>query len=202
MIDPGDRLVGNHAETAQLLRISEQALWKAVKERGCPSLGKFGRETRYDWREVFAWRIADLMPDDLDPARERARKDSEHADKLAMENAVRRGELAEVAQVERVWSDCIAIAKARLLGIGSKLGPQLVNIADATVISAAIRAEARAALVELADYAPDATDVDRSGATASGSAVAPAPRSDGESVGGRRASTQQRKQRRAGAVED
>ena len=58
-MNPGDRFTGNHRETAELLGISGQALWKAVKERNCPVLAprkKGEKETFYYWPAVLAWR--------------------------------------------------------------------------------------------------------------------------------------------------
>jgi hypothetical protein len=89
--------------------------------------------------------------------------------------------------------------RARALAMGSKLSPRLVNIADASLISAAIRAEVHAFLAELADYEPGESDGVVEGGPERGQ---PAADSDGQRVGRPRAKAQQRKRRRAGAVED
>jgi hypothetical protein len=130
---------------------------------------------------------------------QRQRLAAAQAEKVERENAVRRGELAQRAEVERFWTDCIANARAKLLAIDSKLSPRLVNIADARIIAAAIRAELYAALAELQDYEPRGSDgVDAEGEPDVGAAAGP----DGEPVGRPRAKTQQRKQRRARPVAD
>jgi hypothetical protein len=131
---------------------------------------------------------------------QRERLAAAQADKVEMENALRRGALVDVSTVSRFWSEVLANCRTRLLGMGSKLGPQLVNIADAAVIATAIRTEARAALTELATYEPDAGTVDTVG---EGPTDAAAPAGiNGQSVGGHGAASKQRGKRRTGAMEN
>jgi phage terminase Nu1 subunit (DNA packaging protein) len=137
--------------------------------------------------------------EDLDPIQEKARKDKESADKLAMENAVRRGELAQRKDVVRFWSDCQAAARAKFMSIGSKLAPRLVNIGDANIIATAIRAEVSAGLAEFADYEPGGPERMVEGNSTGANSAAPA---DGERVGRPRKKAKQREQRRAGAMAD
>lgn len=130
---------------------------------------------------------------------QRQRLAAAQAEKVEHENAVRRGELAPRADVEHFWTECIANARARVLAMGSKLSPRLVNIGDASVIAAAIRAEAYAALAELADYSPGVGG--RGGVDPPGEPdVAPAPDPDGKRVVRPRKKAKQRKQRRARPV--
>lgn len=191
-----EKFFGNHRETAQLLGISEQALWKAVKERGCPVRGRAGKETLYDWREVLVWRISDLMPDDLDLNRERARLAKAQADRTEQDLAVRRGELIPVGAVLQQWSDVLAAVRAKLLSMPSKLGPQLVSISDAGIIAAAIKAVVYEALGELMAWEPAGTDP--SGDAEPEAAAGP----DGGRVVRRGAKAKQRVERGAGAVAD
>jgi phage terminase Nu1 subunit (DNA packaging protein) len=162
------RFQGNHRETAQLLGISEEALRKAVINRGCPVLeqGGAGRETIYSWPAVIAWRMQDVMPNDLSV--ERARLAKEQADRTGMENEVRRGRLADVDDVEREWQDMVLACRAKLLGIPRKLAAQLTNVADPHDIEDRITTEIHTALVELAD--------DDGGSGSAG----PAPERDGQ----------------------
>jgi hypothetical protein len=90
---------------------------------------------------------------DLDGDQQRARKDKELADKLAMQNAITRGEVAVVEDLDAVWTAHVAAARARLLAMPSKLAPQLVGL-DANRIQAQIKTEVYAALAELAEYTP------------------------------------------------
>ena len=90
---------------------------------------------------------------------QRERLAAAQAEKVEAENAVRRGELAELGSVAAEWSALIHACRAKLLSMPSKLGPQLIHVADPTVIAARIRAEVYAALVELGGTDDD-TDTD------------------------------------------
>lgn len=86
---------------------------------------------------------------------QRERLAAAQAEKVETENAVRRGELRIASDVDRVWSDHIAAARAKLLSMPSKLAPQITDIHEPKLIAAAIRAEVTAALAELAEYEPE-----------------------------------------------
>ncbi len=113
---------------------------------------------------------------------QRQRLAAAQAEKVERENAIRRGQVADIATVERQWNDFTSNCRARLLGIPSKLSPRLVNLADPVIIDTAIRAEIRAALAELADYEPPADGAGRSD-PADGAADGPAAGTDGQPVG-------------------
>ena len=66
----------------------------------------------------------------LNPDAERARKDKELADKYALENRVRRGELLEAAEVEAKWSDMVIYARTRLLSMPKRLAQQVAGETD------------------------------------------------------------------------
>lgn len=177
-----ERFQGNHRETAQLLGISEEALRKAVINRGCPVLehGGAGKETIYSWPAVVAWRMQDVMPNTLSV--ERARLAKEQADRTGMENEVRRGRLADVEDVEREWADMVLACRAKMLALPRKLAQQLTNVADPNDIEERLTVEVHAALNELADGdgpgGPEGTPPQRDGADA------PAAEADSQPVGG------------------
>jgi hypothetical protein len=155
--------------------------WRTVKER----LEKAGvqpkrREGPADLYDSVLALAAIYVGDASDFDNQRERLAAAQAEKVEMENAVRRGQLTEIEAVERAWGGFVMNARARLLGMGTKLGPQLVNIGDAAVIAAAIRTESRAALAELADYVPDGSPGE------SDEAVPPPAGTDGKPVGRRR----------------
>jgi phage terminase Nu1 subunit (DNA packaging protein) len=109
----------------------------------------------YPGPDLVAWFIERRTPDAAPEVEDqRQRLAAAQAEKVEHENAVRRGELARMDDVVRFWTDCIANTRARLLGMPSKLAPQLVNITSAPVIQSAIRAEVYAALTELSQYEP------------------------------------------------
>jgi len=87
---------------------------------------------------------------DIDPEYEKARKDREIADKYAIANAQRRGELLEASDVERVWLSRITAAKTRLMGIPRKCAPAVVMVTAPADAEAIIEQEVRDALEELA----------------------------------------------------
>ncbi len=93
-------------------------------------------------------------PDDgvdiLNPVQERARKDKELADKTALENAVRRGELVEGARVAAKWVEILTRVRARMLRIPWAAAPLLVGEDDQVKIQIVVEDQIRDALSELA----------------------------------------------------
>ena len=82
---------------------------------------------------------------------QRERLAAAQAEKVETENRLRRAELADMSEVAAAWQDHIIAAKSKLLSMPAKLGPQLVNCADAGTIAGRIRSEIYSALVELAE---------------------------------------------------
>ena len=158
----------------------------------------------YPGPALVAYYVAKLAATPGEWADQRERLAAAQAEKVEAENAVRRGQLADVQLMVRVWQDHIAAARAKLLGIAAKLSPQLVGLNDPNVISAAIRAEVSAALGELANYDPAVAAAGaESGAAAAGvDDVAGAPEPDSKPVGRPRKKAVERKQRRARRLED
>jgi len=64
-------------------------------------------------------------PMTINAAYERARKDREAADKLALENRRRRGELVEASEIEAVWSVILMRVKTRILAMPNALAAML-----------------------------------------------------------------------------
>ncbi len=95
------------------------------------------------------------IPDQLNPVQERARKDKELADKTALENSVRRGELVEGAQVASKWTEILTRVRARLLRIPWAAAPLLLGEEDQVKIQIVIEDQIRDALSELAGSADD-----------------------------------------------
>lgn len=132
---------------------------------------------------------------------QRQRLAAAQSEKIERDNAVRRGELIERKDADRFWSDCISNARARMLAVGAKLGPRLVNIGDANLIAASIRAEVSAGLGELVEYDPEPGECAGVG-SGSVEAVGAAADPDGERVERPRAKAVNGKQRRARTVAD
>lgn len=90
----------------------------------------------------------------LDGAKERARKDKELADKYALENAVRRGELMEVDRAEQEYGTLVMAARARLLQLPGKCA-QMAPANTQIEVERIVRTEVYAALTELSRMAQD-----------------------------------------------
>jgi len=81
---------------------------------------------------------------------QRERLAAAQAEKVEVENRVRRNELVEIEQVGAQWDDLILAAKAKFTVMPSKLAPQLVGRTDPNDIRLILKSEINAALIELA----------------------------------------------------
>ena len=188
---PADRLTGNHRETSELLGISQQALWKAVKERGCPVLAprkKGENETFYYWPAVVAWRLEDVSadPDELNLDRERARLAKAQADKCEIEVRELRGQLIRRQVVLDSWQAMIGSMRSKLLAVPTKSAAQIVEPSRLAEATAVVRAFVNEALAEIAgDGIPVNARRDTAPADSDGESAAarPGPDSTGEPDG-------------------
>lgn len=152
---PSDVALGalNQQQAASLLGVTARSLrdWADAPRNG---------DGTYDGPQLVGWYVARErgLIGEYDTQRERLA--AAQAEKVEAENAVRRGELAELSAVAAEWSTAIHACRAKLLSMPAKLGPQLTHVADPSVIAARIRAEVYAALVELGGAAADTDDDD------------------------------------------
>src|SRR5262245_8616466 len=117
--------------------------WRTVKKRLAEALiypiRTTGTTDFYESVEALrAIYVNDSDPDELDANRERARRDKEHADKLALDNKLRRGELSVTETTLRSFGALISAARARLIQIPDALG-QFCDARYAPVIVAEAR---------------------------------------------------------------
>jgi len=89
--------------------------------------------------------------ENLDAGYEKARKDKEYADKTALENKVRRGELLEADDVRREWSDQIVSVKSSLRSLPAKLTPVVAPEDDPARVNELLLGGIDEALEELAE---------------------------------------------------
>ena len=117
-------------------------------ESGLPRLA----DGRYDGSACVAWRLARDRVEDgqLDGPHERARRDKEMADKLALENRTRRGELIEAEEVQRGYGSLVMAARARLIQLPDSVAP-LVPPASAAAVVGRVRTAVYEALTDLAN---------------------------------------------------
>lgn len=94
---------------------------------------------------------ADVESGKLDPAQERARKDRELADKTAMENEARRGQLVDRADVDAAVIGAFSRVRSRLLSIPSKAAPLVAQDLEIAEIEHLIRSQVIEALQELSE---------------------------------------------------
>ncbi|MEG3437688.1 hypothetical protein V0288_11210 [Pannus brasiliensis CCIBt3594] len=80
---------------------------------------------------------------------EKTRLTSAQADKVELENAVRAGELFEVAAAERAWEDYIGRCRKRLLGLPAKAAAELAAMSDPIAVQEYLKDRVDEALWEL-----------------------------------------------------
>ena len=185
----------NQQQAAQLIGVTSRTLrdWSDAPRN---------KDGSYHGPDLVQWLLARKGTDtDFDDQRQRLA--AAQAEKVEHENAIRRGELADLRDVARVWDDGVSAARSKLLALPTKVSPQLVNIADANVIATAVRTEIYAALAELADYEPPVeSEQPGPGGAEDVPAVGAAANPDGQPVVGSKPPPVQRKQRRARPVAD
>ena len=190
---------------AEFFGVSVQALdgWFSA---GCPVAQRDAqsRITKVDLSDMARWRITRATEDgggsELD--HERTRLTRAQADKTELEAAELRAELIPATKIETHWQAMIAAMRARLVGLPSKIAPQVAGPDDLTRVQDMIQAGVYEALAEIAgDAFPD--DVRRRIVLATdghGSGSEAAAEIDSDAVGKRASATQRGRQRGAGAV--
>jgi len=146
-----------------------------------------GRSKLYDVRAIQddKNRQSADSAEELNLTEERARLAKESADKLEMENKVRRGDLAEVADIQSAVVSVIHATKARILAIPAQLSRYLENQTSQNIETQLHDAlhDALEDLSELSESRPQA-----------------AKKANGQSVGRSGAKTKSRGKRAAGQV--
>ena len=181
--------------------------WRTVRKRLDEArIRPVGRERNSDLfnsvealAAIYAADAAGVTVGEFDTQRERLA--AAQAENVEMNNAQKRRQIAFMPAVDLAVAEMIGNARARILNMGPKLGPQLVNIGNPSIISAAIRTECHAALAELAAYDPSGSELGGSEAPLvkdMGAAAEP----DGQPVGRPRTKAEQRKRSRARPVAD
>lgn len=137
----------------------------------------------------------------IDEAEAKRRKLAAEAAMAELELAKAEEQAISVQDFGQAWAAMIGSARAKLRGVGSKLGPTVAIIEDPSECSSAIDVEINEALQELSEFEPeirfDAESHQQApgGDSTSPEVVGAAAGSDGKRVGGRRKETQQRVKR-------
>lgn len=189
-------------ELAALFRVTPQTIhtWRRVGMPAAEEGGKgAGNSAQYRLLDVVTWYFRERY-EALELDRQRTRLAAEQADRLAQENALKRGEIGELdvwqRELERLFGDL----RSALLALPTKLAPRL----DGDVNQRRDRLEQaiHEALRGLVDYQPSrsaARDAREDSGLADGSSAT--AETDGERVGRRQSAAFERKQRRARKVE-
>jgi phage terminase Nu1 subunit (DNA packaging protein) len=202
MSEVDERLLMPKALTARVIGISVQAF----NNWGMQPHSRRGREALYYLPDVVAELVRRRAPggggeDGLVLDVERARLAKEQADKVAMENAVRRGELSDLNDISKTWGQALANFRSRMLASPSKLAPQ-ANPDNPNIARDVIAAEHERILTELAACDVFAEPVERTTSVPGTADDHPTTaKADDQPVGGSVPAAKRRKQRRTGPVE-
>lgn len=98
-----------------------------------------------------AYNTENSIPEDTDLAAAKTKHEIIKTQKTELEVARMRGQMIDVQDVKKLWGDIANAVVQNLLGLPKKLGPALVMIESAEVISAMIDDEVRQILNDIAD---------------------------------------------------
>ena len=151
--------MATHAEFADHIGVSRQAVSEMVRKGVVPSTGRGKLDldaARIAYcahlREQAAGRLgSDANGDALDLTAERARKEKEQADQLAMKNAQMRGELLVREDVDAAVTSAFARVKARMTNVPSKVAPMMMGLETPAEAEALVRKAVYEALRELSE---------------------------------------------------
>lgn len=91
---------------------------------------------------------------EVDYHKEKASHERAKRQKAELELQIMRGELHKSSDVEIVMNDMIAVFRSKILGLPSKLAPQLVGKSEIPIILDILTRDVHEALSELAEYDP------------------------------------------------
>lgn len=138
------------SKLAELFRVTTKTVNEWIAE-GMPTRkagGKgAGNAAKINLAEAVSWYHERRAPR-VEAEAQRARKDRETADRIALENALRRGEVIEMVDAKRIIVDEVHRCKARLLQLPNAIAQHTPAETRALVVAAADRL-VREALEEL-----------------------------------------------------
>lgn len=189
-------------DIAQLFGVTEKAvrdwigLGMPVEVRGKQGRGE---KTQISLRSAVEWYFSENF-EKLELDRQRTRLAEEQADKLALENAERRGELVELSIWQLELESFLSELRAALLSLPVKLAPRLDG--DVNQRKDRLESSVHEFLRTVAAYKPGKAGSGRKTARAGvADHSAAATKANGQPMGRQQAATERRKQRRARPVE-
>jgi phage terminase Nu1 subunit (DNA packaging protein) len=125
--------------------------------------GARGRPSMYRLPDCIEWKTTrDVKAlgggEELSPQVEKALLDRKRREELELKILQRRGELVEVADVEREFEDCANAVKARLRRIPDAVADRVLTAGGPHAVKALLLAEIDAALTELSERGEDGDD--------------------------------------------
>jgi len=191
-------------EIATLFRVTPEAVRKwthaglPVEKRG--KRGRGSNKTQISLRAAVEWYFSENY-ERLELDRARTRHSAEQADKLALENAERRGDLGELSVWQKELEKFLVELRTALLGLPTKVAPRLDG--DINQRKDRLEQAIHEVLRSLSTYQSEhATPAHARADQSVSDDPETAPETDREPVGGREAAPVERKQRRARRVEN
>ena len=144
-------MMATQKQVADHLDLSDRHLRRLIETGVLAPQSKGGRDLAAD-RIAYIRHLRDSASNSgssLDLSIERARQAKETADKLALENAVSRGELVELAEIQSEWKREVISAKNLLLGIPTRVAPLIAVEGNPAVCRDIVKRVINEALDEL-----------------------------------------------------
>lgn len=116
-----------------------------------PEISDFVKALIKDLGDTAAGRAKPSTEGKLDPNHQRARKDAAHAEKLEMENSVRKGELLEAKKIETSWVNICTNIRTAFMALPSRMALEISAMTSPRLIQIRLDDEVRAILTALAD---------------------------------------------------
>lgn len=134
-------------------------LFGATGER--PELSEFVKAVIADLTETAAGRNKPELEDgELNPEQEKARADKERADKLALDNMERRGELVRADDVEQEWVKVLMAVRAGFLALPSNVAEEIAVLKSARQVKQRLTDEVSEILEELSNVSDGEDDIE------------------------------------------
>lgn len=106
--------------------------------------GRTGKAVAIDLAEAVNWEIEQAKTEAQAPVQtERARLQREQADRIALENALRRGELVKTADIAAMIRKAGVILRAELDGMSGRLAGELAGMSEVPEIRSRLLGECR-----------------------------------------------------------
>lgn len=137
-------------------------------KQGCPFVQRGNKSQGKDWvfdtAEVAQWRADKAVRDSVGDTNESS-EDELRRRKLAAETTIaeidaakKRGEVALLEEIERIWRDSLLELKARIRLLPSRVAGRLVGLSDETEIKSVLLDEVDQSLTVLSEYSAEDED--------------------------------------------